>query len=94
MYARVINSSIVREKVDAGLSVWRDTLVPAMKHEKGFRGVCLVSNRKTGQCMAITLWETEADANAMEDLQAQTLALFNGLFTCSPEHQYEVILQV
>ena len=61
------------------------------KEGKGFKGAYVVGNRKIGECIAITLWETEADA--MEYLQIQIPALFNGLFSCQPEHLYEVRLE-
>jgi heme-degrading monooxygenase HmoA len=95
MYARVINSLLKSEKVDDAVSIWRDKVAPGLKQAKGFKGAYLVGDRKTGKGVTITLWETEADATAMNAALPQTFALFEGLFTTQPETaQYEVLLQL
>ena len=95
MYARVFNSQLVSGKTDEVVSIWRDKVAPAMKQAKGFTGAYLVGDRKTDKGLTITLWETEADASAMNAGLPQILALFDGLFAAQPElNQYEVLLQV
>lgn len=95
MYARVINSQLVSGKTDDAVSIWRDKVAPALKQAKGFKGAYLIGDRGTGNGLTITLWETEADANAMNAGLSQTLGLFDGLFAAQPEvTQYEVLLQV
>ncbi len=95
MYVRVINSQLVSGKTDDALSIWRDKVAPSLKQAKGFKGAYLVGDRKTGKGVTITLWETQADADAMNAALAQTLALFDGLFAAQPSLEtYEVLLQV
>ena len=96
MYARLINSQLKPEKVGDAVAIWRDKVGPDLKKLKGFKGAYLVGDRKTGKGVTITLWETEADATAMNASLAQTLALFDGLFAAKPDPtlQYEVLLQL
>ncbi len=95
MYARVINSQLIPEKVDDAVSVWRDKVAPDIKQAKGFKGAYLVGDRGTGKGLTITLWETKEDADAMNAALPQTLALFDGLFAAQPSLEtYEVLLQV
>ena len=95
MYARVINSQLVPEKVEDAVSVWRDKVAPNIKQAKGFKGAYLVGDRETGNGLTITLWETKEDADAMNAALPQTLALFDGLFAAQPSLEtYEGLLQV
>jgi len=95
MYARVINSQLVSGKSDEAVSIWRDKLGPVIKQAKGFKGAYIIGDRNTGKGVTITLWETEADATAMNASFAQSIGLFEGLFAAPPElNQYEVLLQV
>ena len=95
MYARVINSQLVSGKTDDAVSVWSDKVAPTIKQAKGFKGAYLVGDRATGKGLTITLWETKEDADAMNAILPQTLALFEGLFAAPPSLEtYEVLLQV
>jgi len=95
MYARVFTSQLVSGKTDDAVSVWRDKVAPTIKQAKGFKGAYLVGDRGTGKGLTITLWETKEDADAMNALLSQNLALFEGLFVAQPSLEtYEVLLQV
>ena len=95
MYARVFTSQLVSGKTDDAVSVWRDKVAPTIKQAKGFKGAYLVGDRGTGKGLTITLWETKEDADAMNALLSQNLALFEGLFVAQPSLEtYEVLFQV
>ena len=75
MFARV---SIVQgkpEKVNEGISHYREQTVPAARKMAGFKGAYLLVDRKSGKSMGITLWDTErnlqASAAAADKLRAQ-----------------------
>jgi heme-degrading monooxygenase HmoA len=71
--------------------------IPAVKSQKGFRGAYLLTDRKTGKNIAISLWDSEDDANAPEwtsHAQAE-IRKSTDLFTAPPVAEgYEVVLQV
>jgi heme-degrading monooxygenase HmoA len=95
MYARVITSPLIPDKIDEAVSIWRDKVAPAIKQAKGFKGAYLIGDRGTGKGLTITLWETKEDADAMNASLPQNLALFEGLFAAQPSLEtYEILLQV
>jgi len=94
MYARVTTTQISPDKADEATRLWRDSVMPAAKQQKGFKSGRLLVNRKTGKAVSVGLWETEADAQATGEGSAymrEQLAKFASLFTAPPviEH-YEV----
>jgi hypothetical protein len=70
MHARVTALSGTPGEVDAGISNFRDNVVPYTK-EAG-RGAILLVDRQSGKALAITLWENEEAMLASEE-RANTL---------------------
>jgi hypothetical protein len=66
MYARVTIVSLQKDKIDDGIKVMRDSILPAAKKEKGFKSLLLIGNRSTGKGYSITLWNTEAEMKTGE----------------------------
>ncbi len=96
MNARVTIVQILPAKIDEAIGIYRDSVVPAAKQQKGFRVVYLLTDRKTGKGISITLWETEADMTAGENsgYYQQQLAKFKDIFTAPPVREaYEVSVQ-
>lgn len=94
MYARVVTAHAVPDKLTEGIHLWRDSVMPAAREQKGFKSGRLLVNRQTGKIISVGLWETEADLQASGEgsayLQAQ-LAKFASLFTAPPMvENYEV----
>jgi len=59
-------AEIIIEKIDQFIEIYIEYVVPAAKKQKGFQGVSFMVNRKTGEGMSITYWESEEDALANE----------------------------
>ena len=66
MYSRTGTSTIKPGKMDEALTVYRDTILPVLKQQKGFKGLYWLTDRKTDKYTVFTLWETEADMLATE----------------------------
>jgi heme-degrading monooxygenase HmoA len=64
MFARVTTTKGSPDKVDESIRHVREETLPAAKKLGGFKGMYLLVDRKTGNDLAITLWETEADLKA------------------------------
>jgi len=97
MYARVITTQLQPGKADDATNLWREKIAPSLKQTKGFKGAYLFGDRNTGKGVTITLWETEADATAMDTSgqYQQSIALFAQLLAAPPtREQFEVMLQV
>ena len=96
MYARVTYDPITPGKMASVIKIERDSILPAAKTEKGFKGLYFLTNSKTGKAITISLWETEADMKAAEksgyyaEQIAKLLPLVSG--PAIREH-YEVCVQ-
>ena len=98
MYARMVTAQVSPEKVNEGVQLWKDSVMPAAKAQKGFKSGRLLVNRTTGKIVTVGLWETEADMQATGEGSAylqEQLAKFATLFTAPPvvDH-YEVAVEV
>jgi heme-degrading monooxygenase HmoA len=68
-YTRVIRLKGDPNKVDEAIRLYTQDILPLMKKQKGFTGVTLLGNRKTGDALSVSYWETEA---TMKDARGQT----------------------
>jgi heme-degrading monooxygenase HmoA len=66
MYARAVSIQFQPGKVDEASRIVQDSIVPAMKGQKGFKGQLLLTQKDTGKAISINLWETEADLTTFE----------------------------
>jgi heme-degrading monooxygenase HmoA len=93
MYARVTFAAAEPAKTDDVIKVIKDSILPAAKKQKGFKGLFHLGNRSSGKGMVIVMWNTEADMLAGEssgfyrEQVAKVLPLLSGQPTM--EH-YEV----
>ena len=95
MNARVTFVQIVPGKLDEAVDLYRDSVLPAARQQKGFKGLYLLTltDRSAGKGISITLWETEADMIAGENsgYYQQQLAKFKDVFGAPPVREaYEV----
>jgi heme-degrading monooxygenase HmoA len=74
MYARAVNVQFQSGKIDEATRMVKDTIVPVLQEQKGFKGQFLLTQRDTGKAISINLWETEADLTEFEfDLSIHAL---------------------
>lgn len=96
MFARIMSVQVAPGKAEEAIAIFRDSVIPAAKKQKGFIKLMLMTNRVAGRGVIVGLWETEADLKANEAsgyLQEQT-AKFAGLFAAPPvREEYEVSVQ-
>ena len=96
MYARVTLVQILPGKIDEAIGVYRESVVPAAKQQKGHKGHYLLTDRKNSKGISISLWETEADMTADETSghYKQQVAKFKDMFAAPPVREaYEVSVQ-
>jgi heme-degrading monooxygenase HmoA len=93
MHARVVTVHIQPDRLDEVIKVYRDSIWPAGKQQKGHKGGYFLTDQKTGKAISIAFWETEADMTAGEtsDYLREQIAKVAPAFTAPPirEH-YEV----
>lgn len=67
MFARVTFATAQTGKTDDVAKVVRDSILPAAKKQKGFKGLSYMANNTTHKGMVIVMWNTEADMTASEN---------------------------
>ena len=93
MFARVSIIQVKSDKIDEAIKIYRENVTPARKAQKGSRRGYLLTDRKTGKGMAISLWESEDDAIANEQsgYYKEQISKFKDCFAASPVREgYEV----
>ena len=60
MYARVVTNQLQSGKIDEWLALIRDSVVPALKEQKGFLGFVALVDREHGKTIGYSTWESEA----------------------------------
>jgi hypothetical protein len=85
VYARIVTVHVQADKIDELIAVYRDSVVPAIKGQKGFLGARLFTDRATGKGISVTRWQTnEALEDGLYQAQLTKLAPF---LTQPPERQ-------
>ena len=94
VHARVVTGTFQPAKLDEAIKFDHDSLLPAVKKQKGFKGYYALIDRKTGKAMAISLWDTEADMTASLGPARGLLAKLIPFVTGQPTvDHYEVSVQ-
>lgn len=97
MFARLTIMQADVDRIDEGIEVYRDSVVPAAKSQKGFRGISLLVDRQTGKAISIGLWDSEEDAIANEKSRYYQEQVVKGVqfYTKPPIREgYEVVVNV
>ncbi|HYS02009.1 MAG TPA: antibiotic biosynthesis monooxygenase, partial [Candidatus Eisenbacteria bacterium] len=63
-YVRVVRLKGDPTKVDEHIRLWTQDILPLLKKQPGFTGASLTGNRKTGDGLSVSYWESEATMNA------------------------------
>ncbi len=96
MFARLTIVPVKMDKLDETIKIFEESVIPAAKSQKGYRRGYLLTDRKTGKGIALTLWDREEDAitNEQSGYYQEQLGKFKGFFTAPPVREgYEVSIQ-
>src|SRR5210317_1123006 len=96
MFARFTIVQMKIDKMDDAIELYGDSVVSGAKSQKGFCGIYLFTDRKTGKGYSISLWDSEEDAVANEQsgYYKEQVGKFAELFTAPPVQEgYEVSVQ-
>jgi hypothetical protein len=83
MYARNTVFYISPDRINEGVKLYRKSVIPDAKKQKGYCGDLLLIDRKTGKGNSITFWKNEKDAIANEEslYYQDQLVKFLGFYT-------------
>ena len=95
MFARVTITEGPPGKIDDAVRVGKETVYPSAKKMKGFKGMYVLVDRKTGKQMAFTLWNTEADLDASAEAANKLRAQYVQTANAQPAkvEKYEVAIK-
>jgi heme-degrading monooxygenase HmoA len=82
MHARLLRMQVRPERLDEAARIFVEDVVPGCRAQEGFRGAFFLVERRLGECLPVTLWETEAAMMATEENRffQNQLMKFLGLF--------------
>lgn len=95
-FARVTITQGKIDMVDESIKLYAESVVPAAKLQKGYRGILLLTNRETGKSISISFWDSEEDAIANEKsgYYQEQVDKFKELFTAPAVREgYEVTVK-
>jgi heme-degrading monooxygenase HmoA len=93
MYARVSIAMGLPGKAEETARIYKDSVLPACKSQKGFKVLYMLQDPKTNKGITITIWETEADMLAAEasGFYVKQVAKFKDVLAAPPvKENYEV----
>jgi len=90
MYVRAGTGQIQSGKMREAIDIANDSVVPAAKAQKGFRGIYFMTNAASGNFLALSVWETEADMLASESdaFSLEPFAKIGALMAGPPEFDH------
>lgn len=93
MFARQITIQIEDGKMDEVVRVYRESVVPASREQKGCRSMLLLTDAATGKCVSISIWDSRENMQTSEDngYMEQQTAKFAGSIDGEPEMQTFVV---
>ncbi len=96
MYARLTVLPVKSENIDEAIKVYKTSVLPAAKQQKGFVAAYLLGDRPTGRGISMTIWKTEKDALANEHnlyYQEQLVKFLEFLKSNPMREGYEILVK-
>lgn len=93
MFARLGTFQFNAVMLDEAVKRYEERVIPAIRAQKGSRGAYLITDRKAGKGISLTLWDSEEDAIADEQSgqMQERSSWFKDFFTVPPVREgYEV----
>lgn len=84
------------DKIDETANLFEESVIPAFRSQKGYKGAFFLSDRDTGKSICVSFWDSEQDAQANEQshLYQEQLIKFMNYFTLNPIREgYELVVQ-
>jgi heme-degrading monooxygenase HmoA len=85
VYARTTTIQAQPSNIDAGIAFVRDEVMPALQDMDGYVGLSLLVDRRSGQCIATSAWETDeaqrASAERIGPVRDRAAEAFGGSAT-------------
>ena len=89
MHGRIVSVQMEPEDLGKAVGIYRESVIPAAKEQKGFHDALLFTDSETGRAVSITIWETEEDllAGQSSGFYQEQIAKFAQLMTRTPDQE-------
>lgn len=94
MFARLLRIQTRLDRIDEAAKLFEDQVIPSVKPIKGHISAKFLADRKTGDCVIMTMWETEEDLLETEHnliFQEQLVKLMQYFITPPIREIYEIL---
>ncbi len=96
MFGRVTTLALRRGTAAEAVRIFKTSILPAAKSQKGYRGSYFLTDGKADKCVAVTFWASERDAEANEENRyyQEQLVKFMSLYAMPPIREgYDVAVE-
>jgi len=94
MFARMLRIQTHLDRIDVAAKLFAENVIPMIKDTKGYIGATFLADQTTGNCVMITMWETEEDLVETEHsrlFQEQLVKFMNFFITPPIREVFEVL---
>ena len=91
MHVRAATLQIQPGKMQEFIDLFKETMAPVVKSQKGFQGQYLMTDASTNKSLAISLWESEEDMLATESSSGyipEVVTKFSNVFAGPPDYDH------
>lgn len=95
MHARILRFQTRVDSIDQASKLFNESVIPLCQKQKGYKGAFFIVDRETGNCVPVTLWDSEEDMLATEHNRffQEQIVKFMNLFKELPMREgYEVVV--
>jgi heme-degrading monooxygenase HmoA len=96
VFARILRMQLKKDKVEEAANLFKNIVVPLCRKQRGFKGAYYMTDAKTGEGVAMTLWENQEAMLASEENRffQEQVSKFVGFYASSPVREaYEVAIR-
>ena len=92
LYARVNETKWNPDRVEEGIKLTEETIIPAYQKHPGFKGYFLLSG---DGAIAITMWDSEENRESSAEIARAMIGELKGILRAPPDtREYEVMFNV
>jgi len=85
MFCRVTHVQAPEGRVQQGLELWQDNVLPTMEARAGFKGALSLADFDSGKALLISFWEGEDAAREEAEYHEQAIRHFGEFFANAPD---------
>ena len=95
LYARVNETKWNPDRVEEGIKLTEEMIIPAYQKHPGFKGYFLLTDPSGDGAIAITMWDSEENRESSAEIARAMIGELKGILRAPPDtREYEVMFNV